>query len=104
MNSIRENGDHEVYDWRIRQMMHLLGEATEHAIAADPHCKSSEGAISLQYPAYPWREEGWPDTIPEPEVEIYSYVLTPAGRLHNFKTIDEALAEVRRWHEEEMNR
>lgn len=93
-----------MHDWRIREMMHLLGEATEHAIAADPHCKSSEGAISINYPAYPWREDCWPENLPEPEVEIYSYVLPATGRLHNFTSIDEALAEVRRWHKEEMNR
>jgi hypothetical protein len=83
----------------LAEIRHLLTEAYEHYFElGDGHCKSSEGAIALQFPPFFWREDE-PDR--EPSVEIYSYVLGPS-RLHHFKNSTEALAEVRKWHAAEM--
>jgi hypothetical protein len=83
----------------LQEIRRLLAEAYEHYFAnGDGHCKSSEGAISLHWPPYFWRE-GEADS--GPAVEIYSYVLGPS-RSHYFKNSRAALAEVRKWHKAEM--
>lgn len=86
-------------DTDIAEIRSLLTEAYEHYFAhSDGHCKSSEGAITVHYPPFFWRDDE-PDS--EPHVEIYSYVLGPS-RSHYFKTSSEALAAVRSWHAAEM--
>lgn len=83
---------------QLAEIRRLLTEAYEHYFAnSDGYCKSSEGAISIHYPPYFWREEEYE----APSVEIYSYVLGPS-RQHHFKNVDEALAAVRIWHKQEM--
>lgn len=84
---------------KLNEIRRLLTEAYEHYFEhSDGHCKSSEGAISIHYPPFFWREDE-PDQ--EPSIEVYSYVLGP-HRSHYFKNVDEALAEVRKWHAAEM--
>lgn len=89
--------DDPTFRAKLAEIRRLLAEATEHALAIDGHCKSSEGAISIEYPPFFWREE----KPKPPAVTVYSYVLGP-NRDHYFDDIDEALAAVKSWHEKEM--
>ena len=83
---------------RIRS---LLAEAYEHYFAnSDGHCKSSEGAVSLHFQPFFWREGEGQE---RPGVSIFSYVLGP-HRDHYFRNTDEALAAVTEWHADEMSR
>jgi hypothetical protein len=83
---------------KLTEVQRLLVEAYEHYFEhGDGHCKSSEGAIDISLPPFFWRE----GEDREPAVEVYSYVLGPS-RSHWFNTIDDALAEVRKWHAAEM--
>lgn len=84
---------------KLAEIMRLLAEAYEHYFAgSDGHCKSSEGAISINIPPFFWREdEGYGGVT----VSIYSYVLGPS-RQHDFRSVDAALETVRGWHAEEM--
>lgn len=85
---------------KLAQIRALLAEAYEHYFAnGDGHCKSSEGAISLHFQPFFWRE-GEPQE--RPAVSIFSYVLGPS-RDHYFRDMDEALAAVTEWHAAEMS-
>lgn len=91
----------EDFERKLAALRDLLSEAYEHYFAtSDGHCKSSEGAISVNWPPFFWRDDE-PEVKSGPSVSIYSYVLGP-HRDHHFATIDEALAEVRKWHAQEM--
>lgn len=82
----------------LAEIHRLLAEAYEHYFEfSDGHCKSGEGAVSLHWPSFYWRE----DRPEEPSVEIYSYVLGP-GRTHHFKNLRDALDTVREWHASEL--
>jgi hypothetical protein len=84
------------FDEKMREIRRLLTEAYAHYFEhSDGHCKSSEGAITVYYPPFFWREGG------EPSIGIYSYVLGP-DRDHYFKDANEALAAVIGWHAAEM--
>lgn len=89
----------------LAEIQRLLAEAYEHYMAdGDGGWKSSEGHISISFPEFFWIDGfyGENDTLPKPpEVSIYSYALGPS-RMHHFKNVTEALAEVRKWHREEM--
>ena len=86
-------------DADLAEIRRLLAEAYEHYFTnSDGHCKSSEGAISIHYPPFFWRDD---ETSEPPGIEIYSYVLGP-HRSHHFRTSAEALAAVREWHASEM--
>lgn len=79
----------------------LLAEAYEHYFEhSDGNCKFSEGAISINFPPFFWRED---ESSEAPSVSIYSYVLGPR-RGRYFKNVDEALKAVREWHASEMSR
>lgn len=85
---------------KLAQIRALLAEAYEHYFAnSDGHCKSSEGAISLHFQPFFWREDEPQERV---GVSIFSYVLGPS-REHYFKDMDEALAAVTKWHSAEMN-
>lgn len=83
---------------KLTEIQRLLAEAYEHYFKySDGYCKSSEGAVTISLPAYFWVEE----EDREPAVEVWSYALGPS-RSHWFDTVDDALAEVRKWHAAEM--
>lgn len=86
------------FNAKLAQIQHLLAEAYRHYFElSDGYAKSGEGAISIHRPSFFWDE----DVENTPSVEIYSYVFG-SGRHHSFTDIDEALAQVRTWHAEEM--
>lgn len=87
------------FEAKLNYIRKLLAEAYEHYFSYEGHCKSSEGAISINYPPFFWREDG---AAEEPSISIYSYCLGP-HRDHYFRTIDEAVEEVRKWHRDEMS-
>lgn len=82
---------------KLEEIWRLLEEAYDHYFSHDSYCKSGEGTVELSYPNYFEMKDG----KREPEVTIWSYVLGPS-RSHDFKNIDDALAEVRCWHKQEM--
>lgn len=90
---------------KLAELTALLDEALRHALQYDSHCKSSENAISLDFGHY-WNRnpDGGIGLLGAPAVSIYSYVLNlkGGGRQHFYDSIDEALADVRRAHREEM--
>jgi len=83
---------------KFNQILDLLEEAYKAYFSVESHCKSSDGYAALAFPPYFWREEEGT----QPGVDIYSYVLGP-DRTHYFDTLDEALTEVKAWHEEMMS-
>lgn len=83
---------------KLSEIHLLLIEAYNHYFAHETYCKSSEAVVSLHFPNIWDLRSGNTD----PEVEIYSYVLTN-GRTHHFDSLDKALEAVRQWHEKEMN-
>lgn len=85
-------------DPRLVEIHRLLVEAYDHYFTYEGHYKSGEAIVSLHYPNY-WELS---DGATEPSVEVYSYVLGP-HRSHYFKDLDEALAEVARWHAAELS-
>ena len=83
----------------LAEIRRLLAEAYEHYFAnSDGNHKSGEGAISVHYPPFFWRNDPSYGSV---SFEIYSYVLGP-HRSHYFKSSAEALANVRQWHKDEM--
>ena len=85
------------FDDKLKEIWRLLAEAYDHYFSYDSYCKSSEGAVSVNYPTYFDMRDG----KTEPTISVYSYVLGP-NRNHYFDNIDEALETVREWHKEEM--
>jgi hypothetical protein len=89
------------------EMQRLLDEAYDHYFSrGGSHCKSQEGYIALHFNNYHDRKGGtYFHKEPEPfriaRVDVYSYVLGPV-RMHVFTSVQEALDEVRKWHDEEM--
>ncbi len=84
---------------KLKKIRQLLKEAYDHYFKySDGHCKSSEGSINLEFGDY-WSDKDCECKITG--ISIYSYVLG-SSRLHYFNTIDEALATVVQWHDEEM--
>jgi len=86
---------------KLIKIRKLLKEAYDHyfKFCKDCGCKSGEGYISLEFGDY------WSDSDCECEIKgvcIGSYVFGP-HRTHYYNTLDEALEEVTKWHEEEMN-
>jgi len=77
----------------------LLKEAYDHYFEndPDPSCKSAEGQMSVYFGNY-WENT---DDLVIKSIEIYSYVFGMT-RLHSFKSIDEALETVRKWHDEQL--
>lgn len=86
---------------KLQEISKLLDEAYKHYFEYEGHCKTSEGAISVEYGTYFDRSDD-PTNIAIKNVNIYSYVFCRQGRDQNFDTIDEALETVRGWHAEEM--
>lgn len=87
---------------KLLEVIRLHDEAYEHAMQFDGHHKSSEGYVSVSFGTIFDRYEGLrPGQVNG--VEIFSYVLGPS-RLHDFDTLDEALATMREWHADEMAR
>lgn len=83
----------------VAEILRLLDEALKDYLQRHNYGhKSSENAVSLHFGNF-WDRDGWdnPGTPGEIGVEVYSYALGPI-RSHYFKSISEALAEVRRWH------
>lgn len=66
--------------------------------------KSSDGAVTLYFGNF-WDREGFdiPGNSKLEGVEVYSYALSPTGRMHYFKTMREALEAVRGWYEVQMS-
>lgn len=85
----------------LAEIAGLLEEAYEHYFEfSDGYCKSSEGWIQIDIPAYFWRrDEG--EAVERPSVGVYSYALGP-HRFHSFESSTEALEAVKVWHEREM--
>lgn len=85
---------------KLDLLKRLLAEAYEHYFEySDGYCKSSEGAISVQFTApFYWRED---EPAKEPAVEVFSYVFGPS-RSHWFDSIDEAIVTVRQWRDDEL--
>ncbi|MFI0211983.1 hypothetical protein ACH4OV_25345 [Streptomyces diastaticus] len=83
----------------MAEIVRLLREAYDHYFTYEGHCKSAEGAISLNFTnVHDWRG-GEPFRIES--VEVYSYVLGP-NRSHHFASTAKALEAVRGWHAKEM--
>jgi hypothetical protein len=85
---------------KLIKIRKLLKEAYDHYFdnCQDCGCKSGEGHISLEFGNY-WEDPNCELNITS--VCIGSYVFGP-HRTHCFNTLDEALAEVSKWYEEEM--
>jgi hypothetical protein len=84
---------------KLKKIRQLLKEAYDHYFElSDGHSKSSEGSISIEFGDY-WSDKDCEGKITG--VTIYSYVLG-SSRLHYFDNLDEALATVVQWHDEEM--
>lgn len=79
------------------EIQRLLDEGLEHYLTYESHCKSSEGYVSVSL-SNSWQRREGEHPI---GVEVYSYVLGPR-RSHYFDSTEEALTEVRKWHEREM--
>lgn len=79
------------------EIQRLLDEGLEHYLTYESHCKSSEGYVSVSL-SNSWERREGKHPI---GVEVYSYVLGP-NRSHYFESTEEALTEVRKWHEREM--
>lgn len=79
------------------EIQRLLDEGLEHYLTYESHCKSSEGYVSVSL-SNSWQRREGKNPI---GVEVYSYVLGP-NRSHYFESTEEALTEVRKWHEREM--
>lgn len=79
------------------EIQRLLDEGLEHYLTYESHCKSSEGYVSVSL-SNSWERREGEHPI---GVEVYSYVLGPR-RSHYFDSTEEALTEVRKWHEREM--
>jgi hypothetical protein len=79
------------------EIQRLLDEGLEHYLTYESHCKSSEGYVSVSL-SNSWERREGKHPI---GVEVYSYVLGPE-RSHYFESTEEALTEVRKWHEREM--
>lgn len=86
----------------VEEIRRLLAEAYTHwwENCDDHHSKTSEGAVTIDLPPWFWNDGHENE---RPGVSVYSYVLGPS-RSHYFDDSTEALSEVRRWHEREMNR
>ena len=89
----------------LRKIQHLLDEAYAHYFAnSDGHCKTSEGEISVSFGNY-WDRLTYGVSNQDLEVngvDIYSYALPSPSRNHHFDTLEQALQEVQKWHDEEM--
>lgn len=83
---------------KLEEIQRLLDEGLEHYLTYESHCKSSEGHVSVSF-GNSWERRDGQNPI---RVSVYSYVLGP-HRSHDFDSIDEALSEVRKWHNEEMS-
>jgi len=84
------------------EIQRLLDEGLKHYLTYESHCKSSEGSVLLTFSfGNSWERFEGP-VEPTMMVSVYSYALGP-HRNHEFDSIEEALAAVREWHEEEMN-
>lgn len=79
------------------EIQRLLDEGLKHYLTYESHCKSSEGYVSVSL-GNSWERREGKHPI---GVEVYSYVLGP-NRSHYFESTQEALTEVRKWHEREM--
>lgn len=84
---------------KLAEIQRLLDEALEHYLTYEGHCKSGEGYVSVSFGSSWDRRRG--DT--GYTVNVYSYVLSPYERSHDFNNIDEALVWVRDKHAEEMS-
>ena len=86
----------------VEEIRRLLSEAYSHweENCPDLHAKSSEGAVSIDLPAYFWKDKYRRQRL---SVCVYSYVMGPS-RSHYFDDSSEALTEVRKWHAREMER
>lgn len=84
---------------KLNTIHNLLIEAYNHYFSYETYCKASEATVSLHFPNYWDLRAG----NREPSVEIYSYVLSDE-RVNYFNTIDEALDQVKIWHEKEMSK
>jgi len=85
---------------KIQEISRLLQEAYDHYFQYEQHCKSSEGQIEVSYGNL-WERED-PNNLSIKSIYIYSYVFCKDGRSKTWESIDEALEEVRKWHDEEM--
>lgn len=82
------------------EIRRLLKEAYDDYFArGDGYHKASEGYVEVGYPRY-FDFAEYPDGAAK-RVSIYSYVLGPQ-RMHEFADFDEALAEVKKWHAEQL--
>ncbi|WP_410646246.1 hypothetical protein [Amycolatopsis sp. cmx-4-54] len=97
MSGYREFSTAE-FQSKFATLQQLLAKAYEHNLARDEHCKSSEGAIRLNFPEFYWSH----NSAKRIGVEIFSYCFGGGGRIHEFDNVDDALDEVRDWHRDEM--
>ena len=84
----------------LDELARLLDEATAHAFERGGVGKSAEGRIALNLGDY---EDRQLEPLKIRSVHVYSYMLGPS-RDHEFDTVTDALAEVRLWHKNEMER
>jgi hypothetical protein len=87
---------------KLKEMSRLLDKAYDHYFSYEGHCKSYEGSIELQYGTY-WDRQENPADLKITGVHIRSYVFCRSGRDEFFDSVDEALAEITKWYEEEMS-
>jgi hypothetical protein len=87
---------------KVAELLHLLDEAFDHfRDSGIGHWKSSEGFVSVSFGTTFDREVDGRPAVAVRGVDVYSYALGPS-RDHHFDSLDEALAEVRKWHADEM--
>lgn len=84
----------------LREHLGKLHQAWQDDPNRDGHCKMSEGyvGITCNYPY--WHEcnslKEYVEAKPQITVQVYSYLFGPS-RMHDFASLDEALAEVLTW-------
>lgn len=86
---------------KLLEIHRLLDEAYRNYFEkSDGYCKSSEGHVEVSYGNY-WDRMDEAEPLKIGRVSVYSYVFGP-HRQHDFGSLDEALAAVRKWHGAEM--
>jgi len=81
----------------IREHLFKLHDAWARCPFEDGHHKSNEGYVGVVLSFPNWFEQtDYLTDDPNVSIEVYSYLFGP-HRLHQYKTVDEALTAVKSW-------
>jgi hypothetical protein len=81
----------------LRTLLYNLHKAWGDDQNKNGHCKSNEGyvGVTLNYPNW-FETKDYLNAEPTVTVQVYSYLFGPS-RIHDFNSLDEAIAEVKTW-------